>query len=114
LLGAVARLVEIRSDPLSLVDDAVLAARWVSENRESVDALMDIVATACEEAEVFTRLSGPQKQAYARDLVFIVLDEGFGVVFQGAARVFAEVVVEFVIDFVVSVNNKRGAFTHRR
>ena len=113
LYDEVAGIVQKDADPLTIVDKALDAARWVGEHRTTVEALMEIVAISCDEAEYFGRLTGSEKQAYARDLILVVLEEEFGIVFRGPMLVLAESVIEFVIDFVVSVNNRRGAFVHQ-
>lgn len=86
---------------------------WIKEHREQVVAAFELVFAAVQEAESFLTLSGPQKKAYARDLVFAVLAEvGFA---ERTGLLFAIVasLVDSSIEASVHLFNKHGVFTRR-
>jgi hypothetical protein len=85
---------------------------WVSARRKSLLVLVEVVADAVQEAEFYLTLDGPQKKAYARDLVLAVLDElGFK---QRTGLLFAIIdsTINSSIDASVHIFNKRGLFSH--
>jgi hypothetical protein len=84
---------------------------WFIENRRQLLGLWDLVAAATVEAEAFIQMSGPEKQQYARELVLLALqgqqDPWPDAVVQNPL---ARAVVDFAIDAVVRIFNKRGVF----
>ena len=85
---------------------------WVSARRRTLLALVEVAATAVQEAEGFLHMSGPEKAAYARDLVLAVLEElGFD---ERSGLLFAiiDATVTTAIDGAVHLFNKRGLFSH--
>lgn len=85
---------------------------WVSARRKTLMALVEVVSAAVHEAEVYVSLSGPEKKAYARDLVLAVLDElGFN---QRVGLLFAIIdsTINSSIEASVHLFNKRGVFSH--
>jgi hypothetical protein len=110
LMDEVAEIAEEEGDPLGLFERFFEAGVWINENRRTVEALMEIVALATDEAEFFTTLRGHEKQAYARELILVTLEQEFGIVFRGAMAIVAEAVIDFVIDFLVGLNDKHGLY----
>jgi hypothetical protein len=85
---------------------------WVSARRRTLMVLVEVVSAAVHQAEVYVSLTGPQKKAYARDLVLAVLDElGFE---QRAGLLFAIIdsTINSSIEGSVHLFNKRGLFSH--
>lgn len=85
----------------------------VSTRRRSLLALLEVVFAAVQQAETYLSLSGPEKKAYARDLVLAVLDElGFK---QRTGLLFAIVdsTISSSMEGSVHLFHKRGLFTHR-
>ena len=86
---------------------------WVSSRRRTLMVLVEVVSAAVHEAEGYLSLSGPEKKAYARDLVLAVLDElGFA---QRTGLLFAIIdsTINSAIEGSVHLFNKRGLFAHR-
>ncbi len=86
---------------------------WVSTRRKTLLVLVEVVSAAVHEAEGYLSLSGPEKKAYARDLVLAVLDElGFE---QRTGLLFAimDSTISSAIEGSVHLFNKRGLFAHR-
>ena len=94
--------------------DRVIAEHPVNPlraHREEVLAIVDLVASATQEAERFAGLSGPKKQAYARELLVTFVEVEFGPRYaQALESPLARVILDTVIDGVVMVFRKRGAF----
>ncbi len=85
---------------------------WVSSRRRTLMILVEVVSAAVQEAEAYIELSGPQKKAYARDLVLAVLDEiGFE---QRTGLLFAIIdsSINSSIEASVHLFNKRRLFSH--
>jgi hypothetical protein len=85
---------------------------WVSSRRRTLMILVEVVSAAVQEAEVYIHLSGPEKKAYARELVLAVLDElGFE---QRTGLLFAIIdsTINSTIEASVHLFNKRGLFSH--
>ena len=85
---------------------------WVSARRRTLMTLFEVVSAAVQEAEGYLSMSGPEKQAYARDLVLAVLDElGFE---QRTGLLFAIIdsTIHASIESSVHLFNKRGLFSH--
>lgn len=96
------------------VRDAGEFAVWFIENRRQLLAILDMVATATVEAEAFVEMSGPEKQRYARELVLMTIDEASGVrPISPLWREISATMIDFAIDVVVRIFNKRGLFGPR-
>lgn len=112
--------VRVIADKIALDENANLLVRvsgsldfmvWFIENRRQLLGLWDLVAAATVEAEAFIQMSGPEKQRYARELVLLALQEQRGTWPDAVAQnPFARAIVDFAIDAVVRVFNKRGVF----
>lgn len=63
----------IGRDLQALRDFVTAAASWLHENRERILAFLDLAADVTREAEWFGGLDGPDKKAYARQLLLAVL-----------------------------------------
>lgn len=103
----------LMEDPGELIRAAVGALEWVGEHREQLVAAFELVFAAVQEAENYLELSGSEKKAYARDLVFAVLDEiGFA---ERTGLAFAVLIslVDTSIEGAVHLFNKHNVFTHR-
>jgi hypothetical protein len=88
-------------------------AGWAIDNRQQLLALLDLVATATVEAESFLEMTGSEKQRYARELILVTLKQQWDQ--WPAAPVLDAVVgslIDFAIDAVVRLFNKRSMFTH--
>ncbi len=87
---------------------------WISKHREQLTAAVELIFEAVQQAEAYIELPGPEKRAYAEDLILAVLDEmGFK---ERAGLVFA-MVNSFIgtgIEAAVHLFNKRGVFGHQR
>lgn len=86
---------------------------WAGAHRKQVVASLELVFAAVHEAERYLELSGPEKKAYARDLVIAVLqDIGWrrGAELLGAG---IEAMVGGAIEAAVRLFHKRNVFTHR-
>jgi len=88
--------------------------RWVGEHREQLTALTDVAFEAVQEAETFINMPGPEKKAYARELILAVLEElgfrqRFGLLFS-----FIEVLIDAVIEVAVYLFRKHGIFSRGR
>jgi hypothetical protein len=112
LYDEVERIARAGADPLNLLDNFLGIGAWVVDHRKQTLALVDLVSAACDEVEYFTTLRGAEaKQAYARNLILIALEEA-GIVFRGVFLVLAEAVIDAVIDLIVYTNNKRDKYQH--
>jgi hypothetical protein len=99
--------------PGNALTGAVRILAWVGSHRAQVIAMFELVFIAVQEAESYLSLSGPEKKAYARDLVLAVLDElGFR---ERVGLLFAIIssLIDGTIESAVHVFNKRGIFVHR-
>jgi hypothetical protein len=88
--------------------------QWIGTHRRQLTAMVELVFAAVQETEGYLSLSGPEKKAYATDLVLAVVDElGFseqtGLVFE-----FLESIASSGIEVAVHLFNKRAVFKHRR
>jgi hypothetical protein len=112
LSDEVDRLAQSPANPLVLVDRVVELGDWLIRNREQTLALVDLVSAACDEVEYFQSLHGSEaKQTYARNLVIATLEEA-GLELRTPGLEIAEAATDFMIDFVVHTNNKRGRYPH--
>ena len=111
-LDAVERegFIERAGDILGKVSKLIV---WISEHREQLTAALELIFEAVQQAEAYIGLPGPEKRAYAEDLILAVLDEmGFK---ERAGLVFA-IINSFVgtgIETAVHLFNKRGVFSHQ-
>lgn len=104
-------LAQRQGNLLVSVQDAGDFAIWFIQNRSQLLALLDMVATATVEAEALVEMSGPQKQQYARELVLLTIDEASGVhPLSPFWREISITMIDFAIDVVVKIFNKRGLF----
>jgi hypothetical protein len=89
------------------------AFTWIGHHRANIVAAVQLVAAVVNEAETFANLSGPEKKAYAHDLVFAVLEEAGLRVPDGLLRAKLSAIVSAAIEALVHLFNKRNTFTHR-
>jgi len=85
---------------------------WVSAKKRTLMVLVEVTSAAVQQAEVYVSLTGPQKKAYARDLVLAALEElGFE---QGTGLLFSIIdsTIQGSIEASVNLFNKRGIFSH--
>jgi hypothetical protein len=84
--------------------------QWFGDHRTQLTAMSEIVFFVVQEVEEYTSLTGPEKKAYAMDLMFAVLDElGFQ---ERAGLMFAliESMTSTGIEVAVHLFNKEGIF----
>jgi hypothetical protein len=86
---------------------------WIGQHRQSIIASTELVFTAVREAEKFISQSGAQKKAYARDLIFVALNELGFVPRTGLLSAFIDSLISTGIEAAVHMFHKRNAFTHR-
>jgi len=94
--------------PQELVRGTLDTLVWIGRHRRQVLAATKVIFESVQEAEEFQTLSGPEKKAYAYDLIFAVLrDMGFE---ERAGLVFAGIdsLVSGGIEAAVAVFNKRA------
>jgi hypothetical protein len=97
---------------LARVSDAIDFMLWFIQNRRQLLGLWDLVAAATVEAEAFIQMSGPEKQQYARELVLLALQEQHETWSDAVVQnPFAGAIIDFAIDSVVRIFNKRGMFS---
>ncbi len=96
------------SEHLSVVDSLV---GWLVSHPRQTVACIRLVFAAVDQVESFTAMSGPEKKAYATDLVMIALED-LGLPRDGFFNVVIEAIVDGTIEAAVAMFNKRGAFTH--
>jgi len=87
--------------------------QWTGTHRKQLIAMVELLFEVVQEAEGYLSLSGPEKKAYASDLVLAVLDElGFS---ERTGLMFALVdsMVSSGIEVAVHLFNKRGVLRHR-
>ena len=92
---------------------AAKIAAWVVVHRQQVVALVELVSFATQEAEAFARFTGPQKKEYARDIVVAFLEELKIVDEDSLWEAMVERFIDWGIDGIVQVFNKRKLFQHR-
>lgn len=86
---------------------------WIGTHRAQLIAALELVFAAVQEAESYVEMSGPEKKAFAHDLILAVWDSlGFE---QRAGLVFTlfDAIINGSIEAAVSLFNKRGVFSHR-
>jgi hypothetical protein len=86
---------------------------WIGTHQKQLIAMVELVFAVVQEAEGYFSLTGPEKKAYATDLLLAVLDElGFtertGLLFD-----LVDSMVSSGIEAAVHLFNKRGVFRHR-
>lgn len=88
---------------------------WVAQHRKQVVAFIELVTIAVREAEAFEAMSGPEKKEYARDLVIALLeDSGFIRENTPFSNFITEWLIDWGIDAVVMLFNKRQVFQHQQ
>jgi hypothetical protein len=87
---------------------------WIRGHRRQVVALIELVSVAVHEAEAFLEMPGPEKKAYAREVVLALLsDEGIIGSPDGLGYLITEWILDWAIDAVVSLFHRRSLFHHR-
>lgn len=109
---------QVRRDGLFDLDDAAQRFRnvllWIQRHRQLLLALIELISIATEEAEAFAEMSGPDKKSYAISLIHAFLDEyGLAPADGSLAALVTDSVIDWGIDNLVSLFNRRGAFQHR-
>jgi hypothetical protein len=94
------------------VEEVMRLKLWVGENAQTLVALVQLASIVVQEVEGFLEAPGPEKKAYAKQVVFEVLgDLGFD-----SSNFFLSVKVEagvdMAIDSIVHLFNKRNVFSH--
>jgi hypothetical protein len=84
-------------------------ARFAAEHPDIVRALAQIFSIATQQAEAFVEMTGPQKQAYVRELILAFLDQ-LGIDLDGLWGTFVKAFIDVMIDATVSLFNRRGLF----
>jgi hypothetical protein len=97
--------------------DVLGAVVWMADHREQVTAAFQLVSEAVHEAELLLNKTGPEKRAYARNLVLATLD-ALGIrVGDGLLSAILGGIVNILIDGVVNLFNKfptdNPAFKHK-
>jgi hypothetical protein len=102
------------ADLLARIREAFDFMLWSVDHRRQLVGIVDLVATATTEAEAFLEMSGPEKQRYARELVLLTLQESSdGWPDSPLWNQLVRTLIDFAIDVVVRIFNKRGLFTSR-
>ena len=84
---------------------------WIASHRKQLTAMVELVCVAVQEAESFFELTGPEKKAYARDVVLVALNE-LGFTEQvGFVFVVIDSLIDASIESAVHLFNKRRVFT---
>jgi hypothetical protein len=96
--------------PFAPLCHAAELTRFVAAHRTQIAALAELVASGCFEAETFLELSGPEKQAYGRDLILLFLEAEYGLPATGPIAGLTGFLADRLIDGVVLIFNKRGVF----
>jgi hypothetical protein len=114
LRSAVDRILATQgADPVNFLGQMLDIVSLLQQNRRQVVPLLELIASAASDAESFLELDGPAKRAYACDLVIAFLEQELAVNFSDAARIVVQSMVEFLLDSVVMIFNKRAFFSHR-
>jgi hypothetical protein len=88
-------------------------AIWAAQHRREFVALVELVALAVQEAELFFELPGADKKVYARELMLAALEE-YEIVDRDSPFEFAIIwMIDEVIEAVVPLFHDRGLFVHR-
>ena len=87
---------------------------WIGTHGKQLIAFTELINAAVHEAEGFLVLSGPEKKAYARDLIFAVLDDAGFALHNGLIYGIMNALVDSAIEAVVHIFNKRGVFIHKQ
>lgn len=83
---------------------------WVAKHRQQIVPLVQVVFTAVREADAFLDMRGPEKKAYARDLVLAVMSK-MGIVSTSSPFFgLATLMVDAMIETSVHLAKKRGLF----
>jgi hypothetical protein len=90
--------------------DVVRVTQFIADNRDALVAGVRLVGLVTQEVETFSHLSGSDKKACARQLIFAVIED-LGVDTSGLlTRVKLEFAIDMAIDTVVHLFNKRQVF----
>jgi hypothetical protein len=93
-----------------LIEWFVELFRWIGSHRKSILAIIEVVFTAVQEAEKFADMTGPEKKAFARDLVLAVLDNLGFVQRGGLLFAIIDSLIGSAIESAVHIFNKHNAF----
>jgi hypothetical protein len=120
-LSPTARAAVERVREEGLVDDpnVVLSAVsrvvvWIGRHGDQVVAAFTVVFDVVQEAEQFREMSGPEKRAYATDLVWAVLDDIGVDVGDGLLYAIVDAIIGGVIESAVHLFDKRQGFVTSR
>ena len=94
------------ADVLHRVEQVI---QWLMQHKENVVALIELVSVAVQDAERFMELPGPDKKIYARNMVICFLQD-YDIIQSDIALQITEWILDWAIDSVVDIFNKRGAF----
>lgn len=85
---------------------------WIGTHRDSLINSAELVFAAVQEAEMFGSLSGREKKEFAREAIWVVLEDfGFDPR-SGLMTALLDAVIDFVIESSVHLFNKRNVFRH--
>jgi hypothetical protein len=84
---------------------------WVGAHHKELTALIQLVSLVVKEAEGFLNMSGPEKKQYARALIVVFLEDSGILDGSPVADAVARWLVDWGIEFVVTVLRKRGIST---
>jgi hypothetical protein len=98
------------ADLLKSVTDALT---WIGAHRKEIVAAFELVFAVVQEAENYLKLSGPEKKAYAIDLLFAVLDELGFVERTGFVFAVLSSLASSSVEAAVFLFNKHDVFSHR-
>ena len=93
-----------------VVSWATGAIIWITKHKKQLTALVELIFAAVQEAESYFELSGPEKKAYATDLVLAVLDEMGFKTRMGLMFAIIDSTISTGIETAVHLFNKRGVF----
>jgi hypothetical protein len=103
----------VQFDVSGTVKALAVIARFAADNPDFVRAMARIVSIATREAETFIDMTGPQKQAYAHDLILAFLEENALVAESGLWAEIVSALIKVTIDSTVDLFNRRGLFSSR-
>jgi hypothetical protein len=88
---------------------------WVGQHHKEIVAFVQLISVAVHEAESFSQMSGPEKKIYARDLLIVFLeDTGFVRDDTPLSNFVTKWLIDWGIDSVVDIFNKRRVFQHNQ
>jgi hypothetical protein len=108
------RLLSRKVDLLGDIPDAVV---WIGDHGDELKEALQLIFEAVQLAEGFLERSGSEKKAYARDLIFAVLEEYGMIPGDGLMGAIANIFIDIGIDSAVNLFNTfpqhSPAFKHR-